>query len=37
LDQILKKVKNYFANYPEQCVGIMNALAKALVSQETFK
>lgn len=37
LDAILKKVKTYFASYPEASVGIMNALGGALVSYESFK
>jgi hypothetical protein len=37
LDQILKKVKNYFGNYPEASVGIMNAIGNAITSYQTFK
>ncbi len=37
LDQILKKVKNYFGNYPEASLGIMNAIGGAITSYHTFK
>ncbi len=37
LDFIMKKVKNYFATYPEPCVGIMNSLGNSLTSYESFK
>lgn len=33
---ILKKVKNYFNSYPENCVNIINALGKGLYEQESF-
>lgn len=37
LDLIMKKAKNYFATYPEPCVGIMNSLGNSLTSYESFK
>ena len=37
LDQILKKVKNYFANYPEASLGIINAIGGAITSYQAFK
>lgn len=37
LDVIFKKVKNYFANYPEFTLGIMNSLGKAIETYDLFK
>lgn len=33
----MKKVKNYFNSYPENCVNIINALGKALNEHDSFK
>lgn len=37
LDLILKKVKNYFNSYPENCVNIVNALGQGLTEIDSFR